>query len=202
MEYEASGPPKYYRIMAADDDRSGTLTVGLELEMLFATLEPGIEDPEPDAGEVYRGILLDAGGSSDHYDEGFDKWLVEHLEDNMPGADIRAEAIDDGVLHGNRTWRVVHDGSVSYDSVDRYGRRYHGASLYDWVGREITSEVLSTADRWRLSQKIDTVCQALRKTKVHLNSTTSVHVHVGRGDETFSILTMKKFITLLWRKYF
>ena len=201
MQNQGACPAKYDRIIAARNDRSSTLTVGLELEMMFATLGSNIADPHPGAGDVYRGFLVDSGDSSDHYDEGFDTWLVEHLEDNMPvGMNIRPEAIDDGPLQGHRTWRVVHDGSVYYEPVNRDSNYNEAGSWYDWVSREITSEVLDTRNEWKCGMKIDAVCRAIRKARVHLNDTTGVHVHVGRGEETFSLLTMKKFITLLWRK--
>jgi hypothetical protein len=61
----------------------------------------------------------------------------------------------------------------------------------------VTSEIMKVSDR-DYDQKITSMCKAIRGTRVHLNSSAGVHVHVGRGHEGFSILTLKKFSALLW----
>ncbi|RYP39529.1 hypothetical protein DL766_000351 [Monosporascus sp. MC13-8B] len=185
---EHETPEKYDDIIAAADDTSGGLTVGFELEVLFPTLHPDEFEPLGD------------------FEDKFDRWLLHYLQCEMPdGNEFRTE--NDDVYyppHDNvpryDTWRLTKDGSLSYDN----GNPSRGSSRlrYAWMSREITSEVLSaetdcnTNNSTTYAAKITSICGALRRVRVHLNKTTSVHVHVGRGDEAFSLRTIKKPVTV------
>ncbi len=222
---EEETPSKYDAITAAKDDTAGSLTVGFELEVLFPTLRSE-SAPDPhlfEPGAVYRGNGHEDEISEEH-DDAFDEWLVAFLQDALPDERFRVEK-DDKFLppHDNvplyDAWRVVKDGSV--DRIDLAGfRRSPDSCPYTWMGREITSEVLNVdgdcvdndgdddsdnsggggggGGQDTYIRKIIAICSGLRQARVHLNDTTAVHVHVGRGEETFSLLTMKKFATLLW----
>ncbi|KAK8098326.1 uncharacterized protein PG998_013812 [Apiospora kogelbergensis] len=87
------------------------------------------------------------------------------------------------------------DASVQMPKLPSYpGWRF---PAYQWDGMELTSEVLSSTDPDRV-RKITEVCRTIRSHRVHLNGNTSVHTHVGRGDDGFTIKTVKKLITFLW----
>ncbi|KAI0133488.1 hypothetical protein BJ170DRAFT_590515 [Xylariales sp. AK1849] len=47
-------------------------------------------------------------------------------------------------------------------------------------------------------EKITNICRAIRSSRVHINHTTAVHVHVGRANAGFTLITIKKFASLLW----
>ncbi|KAI0966156.1 hypothetical protein F4678DRAFT_450260 [Xylaria arbuscula] len=66
---------------------------------------------------------------------------------------------------------------------------------YAWTGCELTSPVLADHD---YAIEIENVCRVLNRIRIHLNETTAVHVHVGPGNEPFSLLTVKRFATLYW----
>ncbi|RYP08790.1 hypothetical protein DL764_001701 [Monosporascus ibericus] len=212
-EHEA--PEKYDDIITAADDSSGGLTVGFELEVLFPALRRGVPDPHP----FEHGAIYEEGNGDEvipkhefkpphDFEDMFDQWLLDHLQREMPyGDEFRTE--NDDVYyppHDNvpryDAWRLTKDGSLSYEN----GNPSRGSSHlgYARMSREITSEVLSSEtdgnanNSTAYAAKITSVYRALRCARVHLNETTSVHVHVGRGDEAFSLRTIKKFAALLW----
>lgn len=123
-----------------------------------------------------------------------------------------------------------HDNVVIYDSwrlgcdctVTKSKKRHENfKGPYSWTGCELTSPVLGAHD---YAAKIEDVCRILKTVRVHLNGSTAVHVHVGRGNEPFrfvlwrhllsclrslsrdltnsgserSLPTVKKFATLYW----
>ncbi|RYP80269.1 hypothetical protein DL770_006297 [Monosporascus sp. CRB-9-2] len=208
-------PEKYDDIIAAADDTSGGLTVGFELEVLFPALRRGVADPHPfKHGAIYKEGSWDKViprhefEPPDDFEAKFDRWLLDHLQREMPDGDGFRTENDDVYYppHDNvpryDTWRLTKDGSLSYDS----GNPSRGSSRlgYAWMSREITSEVLSSETDGNANYsttyaaKITSICGALRRARVHLNETTSVHVHVGRGDDAFSLRAIKKFAALLW----
>ncbi|KAI1257567.1 hypothetical protein MGN70_000610 [Eutypa lata] len=200
---ESEIPQKYDAIIAAADDTSGSLTVGFELEVLFPTLpsEQAYDPHLSEHGMIYKGMRQGEFGEDfpDDEEETFDDWLLNLLRRMMPDEQLRAERDDDLFApHDNipyyDAWRVIDDYSLAYKETRPLFTPYG----YYWVGREITSEVLNADDRDTCAEKVTAICRALRQARVHLNDTTSVHVHVGRGDQTFSLLTVKKFTTLLW----
>ncbi|KAK7753195.1 hypothetical protein SLS62_004928 [Diatrype stigma] len=213
-------PPKHEEIMEAADDSSGALTVGFELEVLFPILpsEQAIDPYCYHPGAIYKGKgkgqAAVEGRSMDKDDEeeaAFDEWLLTFLRCELPREKIRAERNDELYpLHDNLprhdVWCVMRDHSVFYKEPvpersllsTSTSTPSTPAGYYRWVGREITSGVLHTFDFSMCTLKAAMICLVLRFARVHLNDTTSVHVHVGQGDKAFSLLMLKKFTTLLW----
>ncbi|RYP72008.1 hypothetical protein DL771_004477 [Monosporascus sp. 5C6A] len=212
---EQETPEKYDDVIAAVDDTLGGLTVGFELEVLFPALRYGVPDPHPfEHGAIYEEGSADEDiprhefEPPDDFEDKFDRWLVHHLQREMSNGDeFRTEKNDLYYPPHNNvprydTWRLTKDASLSYDN----GNPSKASSRlgYAWMSREITSEVLSSEtdgnanNSTTYAAKITSICGALRRVRVHLNETTSVHVHVGRGDEAFSLRTVKKFPALLW----
>lgn len=213
-------PSKFDAIIEAADDSSGSLTVGIELEVLIPTLlSEQAFDPHPfEHGAIYKGKRqgqeqvqaavketpwneLDEE-EEDAFDEEeedeFDEWLVNFLQHMMPGEKVRAEPYDTlylppGNIPRYDAWRLTRDASIWYNEPEPEHERG-----YQWLGREITSEILDSSNFTYCMERVILICTSLRKLRVHLNDSTSVHVHVGRGDEAFSLVTLKKFTTLLW----
>lgn len=179
-------PPisKYDEIIESPNDSSGPLTFGIELEFLVPYLKKGIEDPDPQDKRppiTYR-----------RRDDLPPQFLAA-LKASAPEIPFRcgvqeAGAENDGPPNYDE-WRFLRDSSV------RFGRT---SEIYQWSGREITSVVMRADDPDFYTKSITSVCRAIRSTRVHLNASTSVHVHVGRGEESFSLVTMKKFASLIW----
>lgn len=192
MEHHQEARPsisKYKEIIESPHDNSGPLTFGIELEFVLAYLDLG-PDPDP---QDQRPPLRVFRGSSGGYSNNVSREIVRALKaaSDLP---FRREADDEyeaEYLVRYNQWRLVTDFSV-----------YHQDPLtldgYNWVGKEITSVVMRSDEPQAYTQKITDVCRAIRQMRVTLNKTTSVHVHVGRGEESFSLLTMKKLGTLIF----
>ncbi|OTA61533.1 hypothetical protein K449DRAFT_434616 [Hypoxylon sp. EC38] len=175
---------KYDEIIESPDDSSGPLTFGIELEFLFPLLRDGASDPDPTEKRPLHSFV--------GYDD-TDRQLIDVLE---KACDIRFRLSKQDVFHEPHSnvviydkWRLTNDNSVRFRKL--------GPREYIWTGREITSEVMRADDPAVYVKRITDVCHAIRQARVHLNQSTSVHVHVGRGEESFSLLTMKKFTTLI-----
>lgn len=128
-----------------------------------------------------------------------DQFLLKSLR-KIPDFAVAGEEGDeyiephDNVLKYDH-WRLIQDSSVQI--ATKLGYPASRFPAYHWDGKEITSEVLSSTDPDRV-RKLTEVCRVMRSHRVHLNENTSVHVHVGRGDGGFTLLTVKKVITFLW----
>ncbi|KAI1504789.1 hypothetical protein F5X99DRAFT_416473 [Biscogniauxia marginata] len=180
---------KFDEIIEAKDDSQGCLTFGFELEFLLASVKGDAQDPDPDETRA----LLRISNPYD-CDEEVENFIISILR-QIDGLPVRSERDDDfHPPHDNvpiyDAWRITHDRSLK-----KTGRNSHDP--YKWQGRELSSVVMSSDDL-TYPKQIEDVCRALRQARIHLNETTSVHVHVGRGDEPFSLLTIKKFATLYW----
>ncbi|KAI1205503.1 putative amidoligase enzyme-domain-containing protein [Annulohypoxylon truncatum] len=175
---------KYDQIIESPDDSSGSLTFGIELEFMVPILRSGLIDPFPED----RRPLFKYPAYSD-----IDILVLDVIEGacDIP---FRLELEDkfrrpsSNVIRYDM-WRLIKDHSLKFQKVDRHE--------HTWVGREITSEVFNSDEPKDYTEKITKVCHAIRQLRVHLNQTTSVHVHVGLGDEPFSLLTIKKAMTLI-----
>ncbi|KAI1141683.1 putative amidoligase enzyme-domain-containing protein [Hypoxylon sp. FL0543] len=182
---DTSPVSKYDEIIESPDDSSGPLTFGIELEFLFPVLRKDCNDPHPsDNRQVHRFI-------------GYDEISLQFVAILERACDIRFRLAKDDVFrepHGNVVlydkWRLTNDNSVRF--------RKRSPEEYIWNGREITSVIMRADDPAVYVKRITDVCHAIRQARVHLNQSTSVHVHVGRGEESFSLLTMKKASTLIW----
>ncbi|KAI2628573.1 hypothetical protein GGR54DRAFT_636290 [Hypoxylon sp. NC1633] len=174
---------KWDKIIESPDDSRGPLTFGIELEFLVPFIKKGEEDPHPkEERPPFRCSFVE-----------FDRQILDVIE---PFSHIRFRSQLKDLYHPPHnnvvrydSWRLVKDASVKY-----VGPKFE----YLWAGREVTSDVMRSDDPVWYVKRITDVCRAIRETRVHLNRTTSVHVHVGRGDESFSLLTMKKFATLIF----
>ena len=157
-----------------------------------------IIDPHP---ADPREVLRVSSCSTDNYEwiNDLRSFLLKSLQ-KIPNFAVEGEEGDryvaphDNVLIYDH-WRLIQDASVQMPKLPSYpGWRF---PAYQWDGMELTSEVLSSTDPDRV-RKITEVCRTIRSHRVHLNGNTSVHIHVGRGDDGFTIKTVKKLITFLW----
>ncbi|TGJ81502.1 hypothetical protein E0Z10_g7260 [Xylaria hypoxylon] len=184
--------PKIDEMIEAHDDSAGTLTCGVELEFLVPSIDYMAKDPDLNIKNqrLYKSRSRD---SEDIRTEVRDQLLATlRLLDSIP-----FRAMDDDDFH------PPHDNVAIYDSW-RLGRdstvsKHGGSGLaegpYNWTNCELTSPVMDSDD---YATNIKDVCRALKSVRIHLNKSTAVHVHVGRGDEPFSLLTVKKFAALYW----
>lgn len=177
-------------IVVTHDDSKGHLTFGIELEFLQPVLFGDKTDRYPDFRPVFRtddwNDVLDPKGTDD--------FLVQHLGD-LEGITVRDEAGDEFVPpHDNvpkyDAWRIIGDSSVRKTEDEKYRG-------YDWIGKEVTSEVLN-AYEGESFVKVRRFCRGMRKLRVHINETAGLHVHIGRGDDGFSLRTMKRFSSVAW----
>ncbi|KAL7622171.1 hypothetical protein AAE478_007674 [Parahypoxylon ruwenzoriense] len=187
---EESFPPKYDDIIEAEDDSDGTLTFGIELEFLIPAVKFGADDPHPfEERPVFK--CEDEGLSI----EQSNPQILSFLQKQVPHIPFRL-AFDDTYYYPHDIprydrWRLIKDASVVFKGCN-------SPRTYAWLGRELTSEVMKSDDPTFYTRRITDICRAIRSLRVHLNETTSVHVHVGRGEESFTLLTLKKFATLVF----
>ncbi|KAI1440884.1 putative amidoligase enzyme-domain-containing protein [Annulohypoxylon stygium] len=174
---------KFDKIIESPDDSKSILTFGLEMEFVVPILRSGV--PDPFASDK-RPVLK-------YPDFSNTSGLIFHALRKVCDIPFRLDTNDS--YHGPTNkivrydmWRIVRDPSVRFKG-DR--------TEYSWAGREITSEVFKFDNSNYYTEKITKVCRAIRQLRVHLNRTTSVHVHVGLGDDPFSLLTIKKVATLI-----
>ncbi|KAI0477363.1 hypothetical protein GGR56DRAFT_673757 [Xylariaceae sp. FL0804] len=179
---------KLDEIIPADNDEAGTLTCGVELEFLVAYVRLGTPDPSPEDSRIlYRATPYDPIA------RGLDPHMIQQLklETGLP-----FRHADDDVFYAPHdnvpvydAWRLEHDPSL--EGTEMFHPFLH------WAGCEISSTVMSSQQEY--TEKIHKVVRAIRgQFRVSLNKTTGIHVHVGRGDEPFSLLTFKKFASLYW----
>ncbi|KAK5626158.1 hypothetical protein RRF57_001873 [Xylaria bambusicola] len=185
--------PKIDEIIEAHDDSTETLTCGVELEFLLPSIDHVAQDPDPDIANklLYRSTSR----TPEIAHEEIRKQLITTLG-QLEGVSFRA--MDDDDFHPPHdnvavydSWRLGSDRTVNKDCEG------NGCSKtsYNWTGCELTSPVMNTHD---YATNVDNICRVLKTVRIHLNKSTSVHVHVGRGDEPFSLLTVHKFVTLYW----
>lgn len=173
------------------DDNHGPLTFGIELEFLVPALKPSREDTSPiDPRPIFRIEDYDPCEYRDQLNE----FILPTLQE-IKGIKVREETQDKFIPpHDNvpryNVWRLVNDISVNAGDDPRY-------SAYEWVGKEVTSEILRTDDPG-YAKKIGDMCRAIRNCRVHLNTSTGVHVHIGRGDDGFTLKTVKRLATMMW----
>ncbi|KAK8044619.1 hypothetical protein PG993_004643 [Apiospora rasikravindrae] len=184
-------------IMALED-RQGDLTFGVEIEFLAPVIEVFEDDPHPvESREVLRVSKCDPNNYEWIAD--LSCFFLKSLQ-KIPDLAVEGEDGDEYVApHDNVLiydhWRLIGDSSVQI--CTKPGSPGSQFPAYHWDGKEVTSEVLSSTDPDHV-RKVTEVCRAIRSHRVHLNENTSVHVHVGRGDEGFTLTTIKKIITFLW----
>ncbi|KAI1387708.1 uncharacterized protein F4822DRAFT_444305 [Hypoxylon trugodes] len=169
--FESSSIAKHNGIIESPNDKSGPLTFGLEIEFLYPTLFSGIRDPYPHDGRTLCVVVR-----SDVEAEEQLRFFLEDVS-GIPFYLRYDDEYDAGLLLYNH-WRLLDDVSVKFFKHENM--------------RDTDMPV-----RPRAGYVWD-VCRALRKTRIHLNDTASVHVHIGRGDEPFSLVTMKKTTCLLY----
>ncbi|KAI1100621.1 hypothetical protein F4804DRAFT_348335 [Jackrogersella minutella] len=181
MDQNAATISKYDAIIESPDDSQGALTFGIELEFLMPLLAFRAADPHP---LEKRPVFL----RGNYYD--MCQQTVDILE-TFSGVAFRTEIQDsyyNNIINYDK-WRLTDDRSVGFQKLS--------PKQYYWIGREITSEVMESDNPALYIKKITDVCRAIRQLRVNINDTTAVHVHVGLGDEPFSLLTMKKSAALI-----
>ncbi|KAI0902997.1 putative amidoligase enzyme-domain-containing protein [Ustulina deusta] len=180
--------PKIDEMIEALDDSNGTLTCGVEFEFLLPSIHYMAKDPDPDIKN--KRLYKSTSGDPEDIKTEVREQLLETLQ-QLDGIPFRA--MDDDNFH------PPHDNVVIYDSWRLGGDgtvNKHGAEgPYNWTNCELTSPVMGSHD---YGTKIEDVCRVLQAVRIHLNKSTAVHIHVGRGNEPFSLLTVKKFATLYW----
>ncbi|KAI0421561.1 hypothetical protein F5X98DRAFT_370691 [Xylaria grammica] len=184
--------PKIDDMIEARGDSAGTLTCGVELEFLVPSVNYLARDPDPNIKNqrLYKSRSRDLEDIKTEVREQLLKTLRQLK-------DIPFRAMDDDDFH------PPHDNVVVYDSwrlgrdstVGRHAGRGLSRGPYDWTNCELTSSVMDSNE---YAAKIGDVCRVLKSVRIYLNESTAVHVHVGRGDEPFSLLTVKKFAVLYW----
>ncbi|KAI0483876.1 hypothetical protein F4859DRAFT_529205 [Xylaria cf. heliscus] len=185
--------PKIDEQIEAHDDNGGNLTCGVELEFLIPSIPHDAQDPDSDIQDQL--LYKSSSGDTEFIGEDVREQLLETLQQQLEDMSFQNMGDDDFYPpHDNvviyDTWRLGGEGTVS---------KHGGAGLaegpYQWTDCELTSAVMDSDE---YDQDIEDVCRVLKTVRVHLNKSTAVHVHVGRGDEPFSLLTVKKFATLYW----
>ncbi|KAI1763409.1 putative amidoligase enzyme-domain-containing protein [Hypoxylon sp. FL1150] len=196
--------PKFDGIIETPNDGEGPLTFGLELEFLVPVLVNNAwSDPHPQDGRIAFRHDCDPGVpwlDLDHQtlNDSFQK-QTRHALEKACGLAFRLAKEDIWHQpHGNvphyNVCRLSSDATVKFE-----GRHFTNYRPYEWDGMEVTTEVLDCDDDPAFyQQRIIEVCRSIRSMRVHLNETCGVHVHVGHGDESFSLVTMKKFATLIF----
>ncbi|KAI1145194.1 putative amidoligase enzyme-domain-containing protein [Nemania diffusa] len=181
---------KFAKMVEAEDDKDGMLTCGVELEFLVPSIQIGTEDPDPDITDLR---LFRTSGNVQQMEY---EVRMETLQQSIGHQSFRDMDYDQ--LHGSGTnvldytiWRLGCDVSVTKSSDPE-----RDVGPYDWTGCELTSPVMKSDD---YIEQFQEVCEVLKTLRVHINGSAGVHVHVGLGNEPFSLLTLKKFATLyLW----
>ncbi|KAI0816097.1 putative amidoligase enzyme-domain-containing protein [Xylaria sp. FL0064] len=187
--------PKLEGWIEAEDDTTETLTCGVELEFLIASIHRNEKDPDPDITdkELYRTLR-----SEPEYrvHQEVHANLLKALR-QLEGVPFRYASNDHLSIYSDMvydSWRLGLDGSVEM-RYDECPSDIFDKGPYTWTCCELSSAVM---DANNYAKTIEDVCRVLNTVRTHLNETTAVHVHVGRRNEPFSLLTVKKFATLYW----
>ncbi|KAI0186709.1 hypothetical protein EV127DRAFT_484021 [Xylaria flabelliformis] len=185
--------PKIDKQLAARDDRHGALTYGVELEFLVPSIPSDAQDPDPDI--INQCVYRSSGDDSEMIKKDVREQLLEDLQQQLE--DIPFRAMEDDDFHPPLGDVVIYDawrlgGELT---ISKHDAHEPAEGPYHWTDCELTSAIMNSDED---VQEIEDVCQVLKTIRVHLNKSTAVHVHVGRGDEPFSLLTLKKFATLYW----
>ncbi|CAJ2505090.1 Uu.00g124840.m01.CDS01 [Anthostomella pinea] len=196
-ETHISNFSKYDEVKAAENDKAGPLSFGLEFEFLVAYVDGDVDDPfieMVDPNPEDKRPLIGCKSSGSPYDGNIIRKVASALS-KVASAPVRL--CEDDTFHEPHdnvpvydAWRVGHDSSIVPGSeILNKGYRF--------IDCEVSSPVISTYDPTQRMQ-IQDIVRALRGLRVHLNESTSVHVHIGRCEEAFSLLTVKKLCTMLW----
>ncbi|KAI1826955.1 hypothetical protein F4861DRAFT_551789 [Xylaria intraflava] len=186
--------PKIEQIIEADNDNHGFLTCGIEMEFLVPSIFKLDADPDPDIKDQ---LLF----TSRRYDKNLvDKDIRNQLLETLRQLDMPFRSIDDDYFHPPHGRVVVYDSwRLGSDSTVRKNKDEDGNNPvpgpYKWTACELTSMVMGHDD---YAPKIEEVCRVLKSIRIHLNKSTSIHIHIGLGDKPFSLITVKKFVTLYW----
>lgn len=195
--------PKFDEIIETPDDSKGPLTFGVELEFLVPIIENNSwSDPHPQDG---RDAFRHDCEADVHWLDLDHEWLNENFHDSIRRAlektcDICFRLSIEDIFHEPHdnvpfydVCRLTEDATVKFEA-----RHFTDHKAYEWRGMEVTTDVMRCDDATFYRQRIKDVCRSIRSVRVHLNETCGVHVHVGHGDESFSLVTMKKFSTLIF----
>ncbi|KAI0441432.1 hypothetical protein F4803DRAFT_552100 [Xylaria telfairii] len=184
--------PKIDEMIEAHDDREGNLTCGVEIEFLVPSISSDAEDPDLDIKDQH---VFRSSSNEELIPRDVRNQLLETLQQQLEDIPFRATEDDDFYSpHDNvviyDTWRLGRETTVSKNSGSGPAK-----GPYHWTDCELTSAVMNSDN---YAQEIKDVCRVLKTIRIHLNKSTSVHVHVGCGDEPFTLLTVKKFAMLYW----
>ncbi|KAF8858424.1 hypothetical protein BDZ45DRAFT_398422 [Acephala macrosclerotiorum] len=192
------------------------LTFGVEFEFLVATvIDKNVREvPKIDGKKVtdfpvnqddidFVGALEDDDANCQTASEIFfseeyhncclaSRALRRHVVETLQGAGFPAALNESLGKTDIKRWEVAGDESVKVNT-DK-GEDDEG---WDWIDVEVVSPAFSfTAENLEAVKK---VCALLRRTyKWRLNISTSMHVHVGDGRNSFPFPVVKNLIGFLW----
>ncbi|KAI0198527.1 putative amidoligase enzyme-domain-containing protein [Astrocystis sublimbata] len=179
--------PKLDEILDARDDRKANLTCGVEMEFLV---------PATCTRAPVCGLRFEVGeGEIEDCKKQVRTQLLAMLENELP--ELIFSDMDEDDFHPPHDnvviyhcWRLGSDSTVC--KIDGPGSRERA---HLWTECELTSTVMDDDD---YARNVEDICRVLRQARAYMNNSTALHVHVGRGDEPFSLLTLKKFASLYW----
>ncbi|KAI0425970.1 putative amidoligase enzyme-domain-containing protein [Xylaria sp. FL1042] len=185
---------KFNAMIEAEDDSTETLTCGVELEFLVASIHRKAQDPDPDITDklLYK---TERNEPELTVEKEVRAMLLRTLQ-QLEGVPFRNMGSDRNYQPATiyNHWRLGSDVTVM-KFYDDYIADSSTGGPYTWTNCELVSPVM---DSHNYATKIGDVCRVLNTVRIHLNDSTGLHVHVGRGNEPFSLLTLKKFVTLYW----
>ncbi|KAI1436204.1 hypothetical protein GGR50DRAFT_247546 [Xylaria sp. CBS 124048] len=189
---------KISKMIEADDIGVGDrrpLTCGVEMEFLVPSIPN--ESSDPDRGLEERVIVSRANVPHLILNCDVRYQLLRDLKRQLCHLNFR-HVVDD-YFHPPYEEVVVYDAWRLGDDLSVTKRDVNGHSVYrdqyDWTACELTSPVMEATE---FEAEIQAVCTVLNGIRIHLNKSTSVHVHIGLGNEPFTLRMVKMFATLYW----
>ncbi|KAI2628261.1 putative amidoligase enzyme-domain-containing protein [Xylaria nigripes] len=180
-------------IEAIEESKYDVMTCGVELEFLVPSIADTAPDPDPDMGNQH--LHKSMRYASELIDREVREQVIERLQQQLEDLPIRS--MNDDYFY------PPHDKVVVYDSwrlgSDKTISKHGGLGLaegpYSWTSCKLTSTAMEAEE---YAEQIESVCRVLKTSRIHLNKSTAVHVHVGLGEEPFTLRTVKRFATLYW----
>jgi hypothetical protein len=179
---------------------SRRLTFGVELEFSLATLADEVDDPIPSDQRPVLGLidgytrtqLIERRGQESR-EKGLKKKLAQALRDDGLPAVVANDPDDEeeDCLNLNERWNKGHWVVTTDVSI------HSPYDQHDWWPIEVNSPPYifckESLDAVRLA------CTTLTsKFRLNVNETCGLHVHVGNGNDNFSLTTIKNFFAFLW----
>lgn len=179
---------------------SPRLTFGVELEFNIATLSSEVANPVPSDSRPVRGLVpsylkseLKARNQQEVINRSMKQQIAQKLRDaGLPATvTLDPESKNEALVRSNEPWQEGHwvvttDSPISspYD-------------LHDWWPCEVISPPYIFC-----RESLDAVllaCYVLTSNyRLNVNESCGLHVHVGNGNENFSLDTLRNLFAFLW----